>query len=133
MNLQNTYAIWMGRFDHTFECDGWSLLEVLVSLSILTAGLLSIAGAEVTALQRVYSAHFTSLAVNQVANIIECVRADSLAHDDYAGYWNQDNSLLLPRGSGSYNMSRVNISASLCWLAHTNIKNTNCYALTTSR
>lgn len=113
-----------------FGQDGISMLETLVTLAVVSTGLLGIAGMQVDALRTNQSADYASLAVQQAYDMVERMRANpvGVAADNYdnldtgipaltvdcavaacstqelATYdhnrWNTGNGNTLPSGSG---------------------------------
>src|ERR1700733_13945558 len=81
---------------------GFSLMEVLITLFILSLGLLGIAGLELTALRNTQDIYFQSIASTQLAAMAERLRANQsqLAKNLECERWNIENQRLLPQAKG---------------------------------
>lgn len=71
-------------FPHA-RCGGFTLLEVLVTLLVLSIGLLGLAGLQTTGLRSNQSAAQRTAATQLAADIIDRIRANPLAKNQYAG------------------------------------------------
>jgi prepilin-type N-terminal cleavage/methylation domain-containing protein len=89
---------------------GFSFLEVLVALIILTIALLGITIIANRSLALNCSSYFYSIADLQIMNFNERVEV-RVANNEFAD-WNQENAMLLPKGVGSYENGVVKV----CWL-----------------
>ncbi len=78
---------------------GFTLIEVLVSLTILGIMLFSLASVEMIAVRNSRDAFFLSVAVQQLEAMAEQIRAQQGSVN--VGQWNLDNQKLLPRGKGT--------------------------------
>ena len=83
---------------------GVILVEVLIAWAILSTVLLSMVLFQMGSLQRVERAYRRSLAVVQLASLLERLRVNKAnsARLRELGAWNQENKQLLPQGEGSY-------------------------------
>jgi len=107
--------------------DGFSLLEVLISVLVLAVGLLGLAGLQTTVIKYNHSAYLRSIAVYQAENIIDRMRANKAGvsagnYNSASGIpsnpnctvctpsqlalrdlyqWNTSNAALLPLGQGT--------------------------------
>jgi hypothetical protein len=81
---------------------GFSLLEVLISLFILSFALLGFEAMELHAFHETHSAFLFNIAMHQMANMSERLRVSDSeeALDDLIEEWNQQNQMLLPKGYG---------------------------------
>lgn len=87
---------------------GFSLLEILIALAILSVCLLGIVGLENAAFKRTYAAYLRSIAVIQINNMVERVRAGAAPE---CSNWNAENKLLLPHGNGKCSATKI----AVCW------------------
>lgn len=89
---------------------GFSLLEVLIALVILSIGMLSLAKLQINALTHNYNAYLYSIAASEIASIHErTIAAGATAQEITA--WQKTLAVLLPQGQGEYNNDIV----SVCW------------------
>lgn len=101
---------------------GFSLLEVLIALMIMTSALLGILHWQTLALQQVHAAYYQNMAAFQAQALMERLRAEPSA----AGFgqeltWAQaaiEN--LLPAGRGDYQCSGIPVACtvSIFWQDH---------------
>lgn len=96
---------------------GFALIEVLIALFVLSFGLLSITGMQLSALSHSREAYYSSLAITQLNSMLERLRvnASSTARDDELRRWNQLNLMLLPQGEGSYHCQESVCEVRLSW------------------
>ncbi|MDF3055021.1 MAG: hypothetical protein K0Q74_928 [Gammaproteobacteria bacterium] len=83
---------------------GFSLLEVILALLILSVGLLAIAGMQLSGIKYTDEAYFRSLAATQLSSMMERLRANrsnNWRERDFQR-WNTLNAELLPEGEGRY-------------------------------
>jgi type IV pilus assembly protein PilV len=106
---------------------GFSLIEVLISVLILSIGLLGVAGLQISSIQFNQSAQLRSIAISQISNMVDRMMANQVGintglynsqsgiptnpecspcspsqiafHDLYE--WNNSNRILLPNGQGT--------------------------------
>lgn len=86
---------------------GFTFIEILISLLILSLGILSYAGLQLKALRYSQETYFKNLALNQAHNISEQWLNTSCKQkfSPLITTWNQQNQLLLPQGNGSIEAS----------------------------
>lgn len=96
--------------------NGFSLLEVLVSLFLLSVVLLGLEGMQFFALREMRNAWLLSVAVNQINNMSERLRAygQDVVIEDQVIIWNQEISQLLPKGRGDVMGQYPAYTISLC-------------------
>lgn len=100
---------------------GFTLLEVLFTLLVLSAGLVPILGMHMTALHKTQEAYLNSVAAAQLAAMLERLRVNqsSQAQNRELLYWNQINANLLPSGHGDYHCARQYCVVQLQWYMQT--------------
>ena len=132
---------------------GFSLVEVLISVLVLTIGLLGIAALQANVIKYNHSAQLRSIAVYQAANMIDRMRAnvagvnagnynnaqgipsapsctscsssETAAKDINA--WNTDNAALLPAGQGTVTGNGTVFTVTVRWdNDRTGATGTNC-------
>ncbi len=100
------------------DSSGFSLIEVLVSLLIISITLLGLTALMTNALRYSYDAYLESVAVNQLSSMAERLRA---THGDALGAvvadWNQENQQALPQGQGDVAPSNGTYTLALGWQA----------------
>lgn len=87
---------------------GFSLIEVLVALCVLSVGLFGIASLQSVALRRNYDAYLHSIAVTQLASMFDRLQVSTPEKE--LSIWNRVNAKLLPQGKGEYSPSSHLIS-----------------------
>jgi type IV pilus assembly protein PilV len=133
--------------------DGFSLVEVLISVLVLTLGLLGIAALQANVVKYNHSAQLRSMAVYQAANMIDRMRANLAGvtagnYNNVSGIptaptctscsssetatkdinaWNNENSLLLPAGQGTVTGNGSIFTITVRWdNDRTGVTGTNC-------
>lgn len=87
---------------------GYTLLEVLISLCILSFGLLGFAQAQLLALRSNQIAYMQSIAQTRLTSLAEILQAcagvncSSTDMNDEINSWNEDNAYLLPSGQSDF-------------------------------
>ena len=97
---------------------GFSLLELLIALIILSIGLLAFAKAQVTALRDNQAAHFYSIANTQALSIAERLRAcekQSTCIAQAKSEWQNENKLLLPAATSTVNDCTAICEINIAW------------------
>ena len=132
---------------------GFSLLEVLVSILILSIGLTGVALLQAKSIRYNHLAYLRSISVSQAENMIERMKSNETAlnsglYDNVQGipvnpacttcteaemaqkdiyYWNTMNSILLPSGQGSVLRNGAQHRVTVYWDAQkTGATGTNC-------
>ncbi len=108
------------QFIHRYH--GFSLIEVLIALALMSGVLLGMISLQNVALSQVYSAYLQSVAMSQASSLLERFRANDsdAARDQEFNRWLQEIPYFLPQGSGEY---RCSLRISPCeiqvnWQAH---------------
>lgn len=89
------------------KIQGYSFLEILISLCILSFGLLGFVQAQLLALRTNQAAYLQSVAQTRLISLAETIQACasikcSVANlGEQVATWNIDNAKLLPQGKGS--------------------------------
>lgn len=96
---------------------GFTLLEVLLSLLLISFILLGLDATQIYALKRAKAHYFFSLATQQVNNLREQLYAGRQVIDINAqvANWNKQNHLLLPQGFGVLTGNFPNYVVTLYW------------------
>lgn len=97
--------------------NGFSLIEVMVSLLLLSIGLLAIAGMQITGVKYTHEAYLRSVAATQLSNMMERLRANrssTLRGRDFMR-WNAINAQILPEGEGRYFCQDNHCTVHISW------------------
>ncbi len=97
---------------------GFSLLEVLISLFILSVGLLALAKLQVAAMINIHEAYLQTLASVRLRSITAIIK--TLPQDQLAGeiqHWNAVNRERFPQGQSSVSVSGFHYRVLLSWYA----------------
>jgi type IV pilus assembly protein PilV len=122
---------------------GFSMMEILVTIVVLSIGLLGLAGLQMTGLQNNQSAYYRTIAMQQAYDMADRIRANPVAQEagDYdsisgtpsdpgcissgctptemqeydAHAWNTDNDELLPAGTGTVERSGNFFIVTVMW------------------
>lgn len=96
---------------------GFGFIEILISLLILSLGLLAIASLEITALKQTQQAYYRSIATNQIISMCERLLANKTtsSRDRELSLWNQQNTNLLPQSFGEYSCAANLCTVTLYW------------------
>ncbi|EKD55495.1 MAG: hypothetical protein ACD_60C00004G0005 [uncultured bacterium] len=107
--------------------DGFTLLEVLISLLLISFVLLGLDAIEVYSFRQLKIAYFFSLAFNQMNNMTERLSALHTYNglDEQIEMWNRENQSLLPNGLGNVQGHFPHYIARIYWgnFPHLCIKN----------
>ena len=119
---------------------GFSLIELLVSLLILSLVLLGFDALEIYAVRQSRETYFFNVAEEQVHSMVERLRAHALADDVLHQFtlWNEENQQLLPMGNGYITGSYPLYQITLFWgemsskrICHeTRVRELNCMTTT---
>lgn len=95
---------------------GSSLLEVLISFTLLAIMLLGFDAMQISSLREMKSAYYFSVATQQLNNMTEQLK---ILKNHFDGTtiirWNQQNAKLLPQGRGKVTGSYPNFVLSIAW------------------
>lgn len=98
---------------------GFSLLEVLLALFILSFCILGMVGLQTSAMRHTQDAYFRSVATVQIANLAERSLIGDLIPANEITDWKQAAAALLPNGAGSYNDGlKTSKEIALSWTSH---------------
>lgn len=81
-----------------FKHYGTSLVEILISILLISLILLGLDGAQLTSMQQANLAYTYSVAAQQVININERLKAANFF--EQIVHWNSENQQILPQGRG---------------------------------
>lgn len=98
--------------------NGFSLIEIMLALLILSVGLLGITGMQVWGLKYTNEVYYQSLASTQLSGMMDRLRANTsqAAREREAGRWNVLNARLLPQGKGEYTCSNNACTVRIQWV-----------------
>ena len=107
---------------------GFSLLEVLVSVCIVSLGVISIAKLQLVGIKDSDNAMRRSVALTQLTNMAEILHANPPEHQlpKLINSWNQENARLLPLGRGEVNKHGNNYRVVVNWEGLTTSKQDAC-------
>ena len=108
MNLSISQA----DFSVQNTAQGFSLLELLIALSVFSIGLLGVLTLQLTAMKEAHLTLLHSQAERQVSNFAESYRVSSLGMNQ--AIWENENRLYLPHAQSKTSTTEVR----LLWLAH---------------
>ncbi len=98
---------------------GFSLIEALVAIFILSFGLLALAGSQITALRNTQQAYWISLANSRASSLFKrlSVNHSTSARQGELLLWNKFNQQELPDGTGNYYCQSNNkCTVTVTWL-----------------
>lgn len=97
---------------------GFSLLELLISLTLFALALIGLHASQIVSLRQIQNAYYLNIANQQLINLDQQLR-QSEVHDCFYGFsaWNQQNHLLLPQGKGTVIASYPYCHVELVWAA----------------
>jgi len=89
---------------------GFSLIEALVAIFILSFGLLALAGSQITALRNTQQAYWISLANSRASSLLErfSINSSPASRQQESVLWNSINKQELPNGNGFYHCQTQN-------------------------
>ena len=119
--MRANYGIFISKkLPHHHRMKGFALIEVLVALLILSAGLFGIVAMQLSALRHSQDAYWHSLATTQLSSFFDCLRVNrsDIARAKELNRWNVLNARLLPEGEGSYQCSDTQCEIKVMWSTH---------------
>jgi type IV pilus assembly protein PilV len=99
------------------ENRGFSMIEVLISMLLLSFILLGLDAMETYSIQKSRSAYFFNMAITQLNNMTEKLKA-IMNGSDLAGQlekWNQENQAVLPQGLGTVTGTFPDFIVTIYW------------------
>lgn len=101
----------------TYDANGFTLIEVLISLFILSFILLGFNGMLLQTKRHSYADYYFAIASQQMITIVERLYAlkDAEGINDQIVTWNAQNSQLLPNGEGTVEGSYPSYTVILHW------------------
>lgn len=99
------------------KVQGATLLEILIALIILSMGLLALAKSQLRSFQYNNAQYFHNLAVNQVINLAEIIRAYHATSqlEQRISDWQQESEHALPQGVASIKQQQGYYQIQLAW------------------
>jgi Tfp pilus assembly protein PilX len=94
---------------------GFTLLEVLLSLFLVSFIFLGIAAEEVYTLRQARTAYYYTIASLQLQNLSERLLCNSYDVDVALQAWNDENALTLPAGEGTIEQAATTLKITLKW------------------
>lgn len=94
---------------------GFALLEILISVVLVSILLLGINALQLSTLRKAQHIYFTSLANLQILNMREILFATKSLDGAQLEAWNTNNLRLLPRGNGEVTGSYPNYIIKVRW------------------
>lgn len=96
---------------------GFILLEVLVSVALVSLGSLSLITFSYLTLENTQHNTYLIFAQQQLSNLAQrlAMIGNSTAINAQINAWNQENNLVLPHGNGKVQGSYPNYRLTLCW------------------
>lgn len=105
------------NFYNKISCTGFALLEVLLTLLIISLSILGVIGLQLSALHHSQESYLQSLAAVRLSSLMERLRVNASpdARSGELDQWNQTNALLLPNGKGNFYCAGDDCTANLQW------------------
>ncbi|HEX4045762.1 MAG TPA: prepilin-type N-terminal cleavage/methylation domain-containing protein [Gammaproteobacteria bacterium] len=106
-----------GVYEHPPSNLGLTLIEVLISLFILTFLLLGVHATQLFALQKAKSTYYFSVATQQLHNMMLRLKVMTIATDlsTQLTHWNQQNQQVLPQGNGTVQCDNATCQLTIFW------------------
>lgn len=103
--------------DYIQENQGFSMIEVLISMLLLSFILLGLDAMETYSIQKARSAYLFNMAITQLNNMAEKLKA-IMNGNGLAGQlekWNQENQVVLPQGLGTVTGKFPDFTVTIYW------------------
>ncbi len=97
---------------------GFTLLEVLVAVFVLSLALLGMFSFEVVSLRHHYLAYQKSVAATQLASMIQRIKANPSRLSEEILRWNEWNKRLLPDAQGGVSCTAKDCNIQINWFYH---------------
>lgn len=95
---------------------GFSFIEMIVSMLLLSLALLGLDAMTLTTLREAKTAYYLSVATQQLLNMSELVKMKkSLPSSEEIRLWNEQNQEVLPQGRGRVNVQGSSIHVAVFW------------------
>jgi prepilin-type N-terminal cleavage/methylation domain-containing protein len=94
--------------------NGFSFVEVLVALLLLSVGMLHFMQQQTKLKSSLQHTYFKSVALQQALSLLDRWEANSNKTDQLVE-WNDENKELLPGGRGECRFDGNRVSISICW------------------
>lgn len=97
--------------------NGYTLIEVLISLMLLSLALLALDASQITSLNHNRAAYFSAVAENQLQNMSEQLKASlpNPSLPEVLANWNSQNATVLPKGIGSITGNFPSYTLTIAW------------------
>lgn len=97
--------------------NGFSTLEILISLSLLSFALTLFGNNQLGAMKRTKQAYYRAVAYTQIQSLVERLQAFTSLHQrsSQIALWNENNRRLLPNGLGVCNSYSNRLKISISW------------------
>ena len=95
--------------------NGLTLLEVLISLLLITSMLFAFGGNQLHGLRADKSAYYVSVVNQQVNNLTELMAISQRLDHEVVAAWNAQNHRLLPNGVGQISINKQFILVTITW------------------
>jgi prepilin-type N-terminal cleavage/methylation domain-containing protein len=98
-----------------FHQEGFSLIEVLIALVLLSIVLIGLDASELSSLRESKYSYYYSVAVNQLQSIQQQILVYKDSTQDISANWNNQNKLVLLYGRGVISGSYPDYKISIFW------------------
>ena len=95
--------------------DGFTLIEVLIAMLILSVILFSFLDIQLAALESNQHALLYSIAIEQLQNMVAFIQQKNISISHFAKNWNEENKELLPYGYGEIEKNQAGYVVRIYW------------------